>query len=294
MLPPIQEQSTFKSEPKVFGYAPPQAWLWLNLLSLDAPLVAVVWQWLFARCFDVSLSPLVTIALALAVWFIYVSDRLLDVLRSYSHALPERHAFCYRHFKVFLAGAFMSLGVLQWICQRLEPAVVRQGLCLLGAVIVYFAVVHGEPLRFRRFWPKEFVVGLIFSAGTCLPVWSMAEPLHRKMVLPFLFFAVLCASNCLAIEYWEGCHYQILGNQQIHPLTFVVAKRLPAILPVLQFAAVFALVTGTSETRPLFASLFLSAAALFFLFRQSHRFSTPMLRVLADAVLLSPVLVWFF
>jgi len=30
--------------------------IWLSLLCLDAPLVALMWQWLFARTYDVKLD----------------------------------------------------------------------------------------------------------------------------------------------------------------------------------------------------------------------------------------------
>jgi len=32
-------------------------WLWMNLLSLDAPLVAVIWQEFAARCYPSVLHP---------------------------------------------------------------------------------------------------------------------------------------------------------------------------------------------------------------------------------------------
>jgi hypothetical protein len=41
--------------------------LWLTVLSLDAPAVAVLWQLLFARSFEVRLGQSITILLALVV-----------------------------------------------------------------------------------------------------------------------------------------------------------------------------------------------------------------------------------
>ena len=45
-------------------------WLWPNLLSLDAPVVALLWQLLFVRCFHGSLGTLPAALLAVAVWLI--------------------------------------------------------------------------------------------------------------------------------------------------------------------------------------------------------------------------------
>ena len=55
-----------------------QLWLWPNLLSLDAPIVALLWQILFARCFHARVETLPSVLLVLAVWLIYAADRTLD------------------------------------------------------------------------------------------------------------------------------------------------------------------------------------------------------------------------
>ena len=72
-------------------------WLWPNLLSLDAPIVALLWQLLFIRCFHGSLGVLPAVLLAIAVWLIYVADRMLDAWRGLTK--QPRHEF-YRRFGV--------------------------------------------------------------------------------------------------------------------------------------------------------------------------------------------------
>ncbi len=62
-------------------HAPARFWLWPNLLSLDAPVVAVLWQILFARCFQVPVDALAALLLLLTVWLIYAADRTLDAWR---------------------------------------------------------------------------------------------------------------------------------------------------------------------------------------------------------------------
>src|ERR1700744_1199150 len=42
-------------------------WLWPNLLSLDAPLIAVLWLHLFAAAGHIRIAPLVTVSLVLVV-----------------------------------------------------------------------------------------------------------------------------------------------------------------------------------------------------------------------------------
>src|SRR4051812_25331299 len=73
------------------------AWLWLNLLSLDAPIVALVWQDLAARSFGHPLRPAARIVLGLTVWAVYLADRLLDVRAPGAGQNTARHHFYRRH-----------------------------------------------------------------------------------------------------------------------------------------------------------------------------------------------------
>ena len=54
--------------------------LWLNLVCLDAPLVAICWQWIFAYNFHLSVPPGHRAALFLTAWLIYLADRFGDSL----------------------------------------------------------------------------------------------------------------------------------------------------------------------------------------------------------------------
>ena len=65
-------------------------WLWPNLLSLDAPLVALAWFWMFAKAWGVvSLPVSLPITMALAVWAIYAVDRVVDSRKSSPRASLE-------------------------------------------------------------------------------------------------------------------------------------------------------------------------------------------------------------
>ncbi len=92
-------------------------WLIPNLLSLDAPLVAVVWLYIFAKTWRVEYLPWAAyVSLGLVVWVIYVTDRLLDA--SLGGGIPEkleaRHAFHQRHRKFFTIAAIALVGFLSF------------------------------------------------------------------------------------------------------------------------------------------------------------------------------------
>lgn len=272
-----------------------RVWLWLNLLSLDAPLVAVVWLVWFARCTATPINWYAVGALALSVWFIYVSDRLMDALPgARSHPAP-RHLFYRRHWHLFAGLAISALFALGSMCVRIQPQVLRNGFYLLSAVLVYFSAIHFMPAAQRKRWPKELAVGLIFALGTSVDIWTrMQEPIGT-LIIPVLLFGSLCWLNCVGIEYWEWTRYSLSSHQMPCSLTLCVGARLPAFtLAASCITAVFWAKSlwqaDTAMHRHILLACFFSSATLFWLARRSGRLSTDALRVLADISLLSPLL----
>jgi hypothetical protein len=239
-------------------------WLWPNLLSLDAPVVALLWQLLFARCFHVAVQPLPSVLLTLAVWLIYAADRTIDALRGVDGARP-RHAFYRRHWRVLLPlwiGALGSGAALA--VTRLDRAMFYQG-CLLGAaVLCYFALVHLGALHRT----KEAAVAVLFALGATLSAWPNVRTVVD--VACIALFSCLCWINCVAIERWE--------SESGWPIAGASAM-----------VAICAAALAFSGRPVLGAAVAASALCFVLLDRSRARFSTDALRVLADVALLSPL-----
>jgi hypothetical protein len=75
-------------------------WLWTNILSLDAPMVTLVWQWWFAKTLAVVLTLEQYLVLFLTVWLIYALDRWLDAWKlDMTKPHSSRHGFYLRYRK---------------------------------------------------------------------------------------------------------------------------------------------------------------------------------------------------
>jgi hypothetical protein len=248
-------------------------WLWPNLLSLDAPVVAVLWQILFIRCFHAAGptpgNALPSVLLVAVVWLIYAADRALDAWRG-SDARP-RHEFYRRHWRTILPIWTMVLSATSWLAwTQLPRQTFERGAWLAAAVAVYFAAVHG----LRRKWPKEAAVALIFGLGASLAAWTRVETSYD--VLTVTLFACLCWINCVAIERWE--HDAGEHGPSLYPVGILAACVGLAAIVMLHHA------------RPILASAEASSAAAFVLLDRSRlKFSADALRVLADVALLSPI-----
>jgi hypothetical protein len=260
-------------------------WLWPNLLSLDAPLVAVLWQGFLAHRFSLTLRPAGRLVLGLTVWAIYLLDRLLDARKPAVIDEPARHRYYRRHWK--LMGALLatvlaadSLIAILW----LRPAILREGLVPLAGVVAYLATFHiaGQPIKI----PKEIAAAILFTAGTFLTAWA-AIPCPSLAWAALAFF-MLCLANMIAIETWE---WRELPNEEptaLHPLTRWLALTYLFWVPIAVVVCVFA---GRNEW---YASIALSAGACALLFWFGRRLSLATRRVLVDGVLLSPILFLVF
>jgi hypothetical protein len=176
-----------------------QWWQAANLLSLDAPAVAVVWQALLAQVTRTMLLPAGQLALGLTVWAIYLADRLLDVRGGRRPPETARHEFTRRHWKwmaalltaVLVADAVTVLGMLR-------AEVMHTGLVAAVGVAIYLVVLNarGE----QRWFPKEAIVAALFTAGVFLVAWTNGQGRRAELLsLPIGFYGVVLA-NLVAVE----------------------------------------------------------------------------------------------
>ena len=276
-----------------FGAPRPIA-LW-HLCSFDAPTVAVVWTLAFAWVASVRLPLWVPILLALVAWSVYIGDRLLDAragLRSPAHhELRERHYFHWRHRRILIPVAAAAALAAAGIVLLDMPRGARTPNSLLAvAAFAYFSGVHSRH-KLPRLVSKEFLVGVIFTAGCALPAalheWSRVHPpgapssLCWPLWAPFAYFAALAWLNCHSIARWES------GKRGPH-ITAV-----PTLGTALALAGLV-LAFSCADTHPRSAVLLATGAAsalfLALLDRLRSRLTPITLRAAADLVLLTPVL----
>jgi hypothetical protein len=248
------------------------------VLSLDAPLVAVLWQGFLAYRFSLPLRPPARLVLGLTVWAIYLLDRLLDARKPASLREAARHLYYRRHAKLMTALLAVVLGAdaliaLLW----LRPPVLRVGLVPLAGVLVYLAAFHisGGSLRI----PKEVAAAILFTMGTFLTAWATLP--CPSLAWAALAFFMLCLANIVAIEAWE---WHELSSAQPHPFTRWLART------YLYWVAAAVAVCALLGHNPWYASIAVSAGACALLVWIGRRLSLEARRALVDGVLFSPLL----
>lgn len=123
------------------------------MLSLDAPLVAVLWQAAVAHAHGIRLTPMLSGGLALACWVVCVLDRTLDTAAvKGARRLDVRHAFYQRHRRVLLLGVIPpALLLLGWMALYVIPeGVLWQAVSLALLVALYLASWSARGSRITR------------------------------------------------------------------------------------------------------------------------------------------------
>ncbi len=254
--------------------------LW-HLLSLDAPTVAAAWTVFLAHSFGVAVAPGAPWALAIAVWLLYVGDRIRDA--ALCDALEERHQFHFKH-RAVLIGACIAAGLPLCVLIGHLPVALRNGWLLLAIPLaVYVVSVHGLPLRV----PKEPLVAIFFAVATAIPVVASHRVPLPRIASADLAFGAVCWLNCIAIARWEHA-----PEHAMDLVTAWLARHFSFAASAVVVVAGFPLLQGVGHAGVAISiAAMLSAAVLLMLDRMRPRLQRTTLRALADAALLTPLAV---
>lgn len=270
-------------------------WLIPNLLSLDAPLVAIAWLYIFAKTWRVDYLPWAAyIGLGLVVWVIYVVDRLVDVSipDKGDSRLEARHSFHGKHQRVFKILAKVAAGVAIVTVVTGLPLWIYTYAVIGGVMVVGFFTmsVFATPENDELPHAKNIIAGLCFAYGTSMLAYGYTgfEMIGLFASSELICFAVLCILNISAIDLWE--HANRSSDPEIKAKDELLLTIPLALLGL--FSLLFALKDPDLTTRPFFYAILTGAGLLYVLNRTRSRFSMDGLRVLADAALLVPLLVF--
>ena len=295
-------------------------WLIPNLLSIDAPLVALAWMWMYAEAARVEYVAAASWwVLPAAVWCVYVLDRLLD---SWRH--PEfrdqspRHRF---HWKFRFPLLFIAI-VAGVICVYealfvLPRAIFSAGLVAMMICAIYFLIAYFRTKEIPYF--KNFIAGMVFAMGVGIPInaanstllvtdfneviyafqntgiihalWNFGVMVISTLYVVFIgskevwVFGLLCIMNITAIDLWEKA-YQARDEEtaSVNESTLTLG-----LIFLAGGALLFAAMAADDYAKPFFYAVMVAAALMQGLNHYRERFSMNALRVLADVALLVPL-----
>lgn len=185
-----------------------------NFFSLDAVVLALLWQELLARSAAVTLGRADRLLLGLSVWSVYILDHLLDATSTVPFFKKEkaslgqlsnqsfRHRFVKKHEVWFIFLLVITLLSDLFIARQLPRSIFLAGLLLGGVVFFYLCANFFLTLQGRWFQGREVIIALVFVGGCALvPLMHTASPF--SLVIPMSLLSLLALLNCLLIARME-------------------------------------------------------------------------------------------
>ena len=274
----------------------PHWWQWPTVLSLDAPAVAVTWQAFFAALAGISLTWAEGAVLGLSVWLAYAADRWFEGWRvAPAHMRTQRHRFYQRfRWQVAVVWVIALAFDLALAFSRLTFRQLAAGALLLVPVLAYLLshqLVHRES-RWRV--PKEVCIAFLLAAGAAVFVVAHPGVSLRPILVPIGLFAALCFTNVALIAVWEREVDEVHGQVSL-ARQFRRAASASRMLPWAIVAVTTLALLRPFALRPTAAGAVIASALLLILLdRAERRVGWQLARVVADLVLLTPVvpLLW--
>ncbi|HEU5080289.1 MAG TPA: hypothetical protein VFT72_13845 [Opitutaceae bacterium] len=277
---------------KRFVSGRPYWWQWFTILSLDATAVAIAWQAVFARAGSVTLHWPHVFILGSSVWLAYTADRWIEGWRLAPEAvLTQRHYFAVRwRWPQMIAWCLVLAADLTISIQRLTTAEFKAGLLLLVPVLAY--LLSHQLLHRNHPWrlPKEICVALLMCGGAVVFVLPQLPHPSAALWMLTLHFGILCFANCVLISIWENevdeSHGQDSLAKRLGRFTHI-SRAIPLMLTVeCSFVALDVSHDWLRRAYFCIAASGLLLAGVDYLEMKAGR---QLARVLADAVLLTPV-----
>ena len=142
---------------------------WVDILSLDVAVGAVICAYYFSTISSVDLNPVALFCLGLSVWIIYTADHLKDASQIKNEASTLRHKFHQQHFKLLFISIIIAGILILILVFNLDRHTVLWGLKLSVIVLIYLVINHY--LSFT----KEIIGGILYCLGVLLPALSQLD-----------------------------------------------------------------------------------------------------------------------
>lgn len=181
----------------------PQAspfWLWLHLLSLEAPLVAVAWAWGLAHFHHLSIMPGVLPGLGLCVWIVYVLDRVIDGVGQSKEGLDRRHAFHRRWRWALMILVVVASVWAGWLALWTVPSGLLWQCASLGVLMLLYLILFPAAGGGRFRW--------IVMPLTCLGTMSLAHALPFSPAFQLLM--IVLSVGILALLIFRSLHKRLM------------------------------------------------------------------------------------
>ena len=254
---------------------------WLTFLSLDAPLVATIWQNTVSTSFSIQIDWHHRVLVFLSVWLGYSADRWFDAWR-HKENISQRHRFFSRYRWPLLVIWTMTLvSSITLAFNSLNATELALGTALAISSIAITIVVQFIALHHFRALVKSLLTASLVTASVLLFV--VPETANDQISTAFLLIAVFTL-NCSFIHNWDR------GIDAIQEQLSIDLAQSKSLIAAFSIAVVVLTILYSS---PLFPYALSSVFLLTVIHLLRNRLHSETRRTLADLSLLTPLAILF-
>lgn len=260
--------------------------------SLEVAVGAVVMSMAVASSLNVAVPTRVFVALFLAVWFIYILDRLFDAQKIAAPAVNPRHRFYQKHQSA-LSALLVLLGVGGLVLLPTLPVTVLvYGVVLMGGCLLYLLAVFFS----ARKLPKEVAVAVLYTAGVVLAPKAMAGA--AGFIADALLFSVIASMAFINLVLFSRAEQKMdLQDGQSSAFTNFTSRQMSRLVKAafaVALACLAAALFAGYALAPLLAVFGIMLSVLWILFARPQLFSgTATYRLVGDGIFLLPATLLF-
>jgi hypothetical protein len=259
---------------------------YLNLLSIDVALGAVVSAAFFGRILHVPILPQGFVLLGIVVWLIYTADHLLDAWSMKEAAISKRHRFHQKHFMAITLSALVAGGIALVLIFMIRVQLITTGI-IFGAFVVIYLLIN----RWLKYF-KELAGSLLYTGGVLLPAWSVhVQPLSGMQSLLIGVFTLIVLTNMLIFARFSMKEDEV--NQQKSLATILGVRAMNTLITIViaicSLLIVYTALTGISIDLLVLLVMEACLVVVFGLkyFRENDRY-----RIYGDAIFLLPIVLF--
>jgi hypothetical protein len=257
--------------------------------SLEVALGAVVMSMVVASTAGTYVPSSVYFSLFLAVWFIYILDRLFDAKKILAKASNPRHHFYQQHFG-HLLSLLVLIGCTGLFSLFYLPAIILlYGVLVMGSCLLYLLWVFLS----ARSLPKEVIVAVLYTTGISLAPRALTN--DGPQLQDLLFFLVIFLIALINLILFSRHEQQYdLADKQVSFITTWSPKHVDFFLKsafVLAFLGIvcFSFVQTSPAVGYLQISLGAMLAVLWWLYqRMTYLENALVYRLIGDGIFLIP------
>jgi 4-hydroxybenzoate polyprenyltransferase len=267
----------------------------LRIVSLDIVFGVVCGAYFATRIFDTSPSIYFWITLVSAVWVIYTADHILDGIRTKNKFTCKTYEFHFTH-RVILIWIVIIIAVLSFVCVCffLEKELIVYGISTSILVVIYL-FLNSISQEKRRFFPKELIIGTLYTWGIFGGVILLKGDISFFQGLVIVNYFLLVFGNVLLFSYFDFEEDKI---NHFNTLAVNFGKKLTRrlVFVVLAIALLISLYIGFWRAKWIVPIIFgfMNLTLLLIIIFPSYFKTNGFYGMVADAIFFYPSLIFLF